>query len=381
LTDADAQDGGGPTIDGHKRSLRLALVTPGFPPDFGGVESVVAALASHLARRGHRIDVLAHARHGQPPSVSTLDEGVDVTVRRFPDRTRTRRFEVAPSLWRHLHRNGDRYDVVHAHSFHVTASLAAAVASTAPLVFTPHYHGVGHTSAARAAHVIYDVIASRIFTRARAIICVSHAEAALVVRDYPQAAAKITVIPNGVNVDEISAATPLETDRPVVLVAGRLEHYKQVDLAIRAAALMDTDVTLAIAGGGPQAGALAALVDDLGLSHRVRLLGQLSTDDLRRWQRTASVTLCLSRHEAFGLTLLEAAAAGSHVVATNIAAHVEVASTAGVDPVMLDVDVHPAVVAAAVETALSEARPAPLDVPTWQDVAARTEDVLAAAAG
>jgi glycosyltransferase involved in cell wall biosynthesis len=377
LTDTDGP-AHGPAAGGHRRSLTVALVTPGFPPDLGGVESVVAALAGQLAGLGHRIEVLAHTRHDQPSSVSTPDEGV--VVRRFPDRTHTSRFEVAPALWRHLRRNADGYDVVHAHSFHVSSSLAAAVASSAPLVFTPHYHGVGHTRAARAAHVVYDVIAGRIFTSARAVICVSHAEAALVERDYPQATGKITVIPNGVHVEQLSAAHPFETERPVVLVAGRLERYKQVDLAIRAAALLRSDATVAIVGGGPESGALAELVRELGLSDRVHLLGRLGTDELRRWQRTASVTLCLSRHEAFGITLLEAAAAGSSVVATNIPAHLEVAASAGVDALIVEVDTHPTVVAAAVDSSLDRPRPAPVAVPTWRDVARRTETVLAAAA-
>jgi hypothetical protein len=68
------------------------------------------------------------------------------------------------------------------------------------------------------------------------------------------------------------------------------------------------------------------------------------------------------------------------VVATNIPAHVEVAASAGVDALIVDVDSHPTVVAAAVDSSLDRPPPAALAVPTWRDVARRTETVLAAAA-
>jgi len=50
---------------------------------------------------------------------------------------------------------------------------------------------------------------------------------------------------------------------------------------------------------------------------------------LRRWQRTATVTLSLSEMECFGLALMEAAVAGSRVVASDIPAHAELANRVG----------------------------------------------------
>jgi glycosyltransferase involved in cell wall biosynthesis len=50
---------------------------------------------------------------------------------------------------------------------------------------------------------------------------------------------------------------------------------------------------------------------------------------MRRWQRTATSTLSLSAREAFGLVPLEAAVAGSRVVASDIPAHAELANQVG----------------------------------------------------
>ena len=62
---------------------------------------------------------------------------------------------------------------------------------------------------------------------------------------------------------------------------------------------------------------------------RVSFRGQVSDGELRRWQRTATSTLSLSAREAFGLVLLEAAVAGSRVVASDIPAHAELAHRLG----------------------------------------------------
>ena len=58
---------------------------------------------------------------------------------------------------------------------------------------------------------------------------------------------------------------------------------------------------------------------------RLRLLDHVAQPELLSWYRSADVFVSLSRRESFGMTLLEGAAAGAAIVASNIAAHREVA--------------------------------------------------------
>src|SRR5206468_385293 len=99
---------------------------------------------------------------------------------------------------------------------------------------TPHYLGIGDTSAVRALHAVYRPLGSLVFARARRIICVTRTEAEEVATRFPAARGRITVIPNGIDVSAIRAAAPAPADETVVLSAGRLAPYKNVDLAIRA---------------------------------------------------------------------------------------------------------------------------------------------------
>jgi glycosyltransferase involved in cell wall biosynthesis len=198
---------------------------------------------------------------------------------------------------------------------------------------------------------VYDPLATLLFRRADIVTCVSVAESELLLRRYPSVEPRLAIIPLGVDIQALMAAEPFETDRPIVLVAGRLEPYKRVDTAIRAFASMRKDAQLVICGTGSHRPALERLVRELGIASRVSFRGQVSDGELRRWQRTATSTLSLSAREAFGLVLLEAAVAGSGVVASDIPAHAELAHRlGGVGTRVAVVKPHVAAVAAALDS-------------------------------
>jgi len=169
-----------------------------------------------------------------------------------------------------------------------------------------------------------------LFRRADKVTCVSVAESELLLRRYPFIEPRLSIIPLGADTRALLAAEPFDADRPIILVAGRLEAYKRVDTAIRAFARMrNKDAQLVVCGTGSHSSALERLVRELGIASRVSFRGQVSQEELRCWQRTAAVTLSLSTMECFGLVLLEAAVAGSRVVASDIPAHAELADRVG----------------------------------------------------
>ena len=92
---------------------------------------------------------------------------------------------------------------------------------------------------------------------------------------------------------------------------------------------------LVILGTGPEEPRLRQLVEDEGLSGSVRLLGGVSDEDLRRWQRTAAVVVSLSTRESFGLSLAEGITAGAAIVASDIPAHREMAAAMRSTPTMV----------------------------------------------
>src|SRR5690606_28645530 len=103
--------------------------------------------------------------------------------------------------------------------------------------------------------------------------------------------------------------------RCVVLAAARLEAQKALHLLIAAAAQLD-DVLVVIAGEGPLRPELEAQTAASNVTDRVRFLGW--RDDVPALLRAADVFVLPSLHEGLPLSVLEAARAGTPVIASRI---------------------------------------------------------------
>jgi glycosyltransferase involved in cell wall biosynthesis len=202
------------------------------------------------------------------------------------------------------------------------------------------------------------------------VMCISTAEETLLQKHFGPGLAT-AVVPCGIAREDSGSARRRAPpgDRVLVLAVGRLDAYKQTARLVAAMAHLPSAYELVIIGDGPCRPALARLGAELGISRRLRLLGHVSEGDLHAWYRRATIFVTLSRFESFGLTLLEAAVAGSAVVASDIPAHREVAGylTAG-QVQLVSVDSSAAELARSLTDATVQGRGSGLDqrlVPTW----------------
>ena len=122
------------------------------------------------------------------------------------------------------------------------------------------------------------------------------------------------IVPNGVDVPHFAKATPWPADRPVILFVGRHEPRKGLDVLLDAFAELERDAVLWVAGDGPDTDALRGR----GVPN-VEWLGQVSEEEKARRLRAATVFCAPAlRGESFGIVLLEAMAASTSVVASDI---------------------------------------------------------------
>lgn len=356
--------------------MRIAIVSPGYPPAPGGVESVVAHSARALARAGFEVEVLAQERRADLPRIER-DESV--LVRRFRC-NQAENFRLAAGLYSYLVRHAAEYDLVHGHSYHALVGVASALVTnlrggSTPFVLSPHFHGTGHTEARALMHRLYTPWGHAAVTRSQAVVCVSPAEAELFVSTFPKAVNKISVIPNAVDADAVRAAPALIGEPPTVLSVGRLEMYKRVDRLIRAFGVLagqDRARQLVVIGTGPDRARLESLAAEVCPGASVRFLGRVEDDELHSWLRTASVLCSLSEHEAYGLAPAEALVAGARVVLSDIPAHTQFTASGRAD--LVDPLADDAALAETLRRALS-AEPTPSDapspVPDWNQIGAR----------
>ena len=356
------------------QSLKIAYVVSSYHPRLGGVETHVRQLAQGCVEAGDHVTVLTHQS-----DASAVDEWIGgVRVRRFPLTMSSENYQFSLSLFRHLRTHAAHFDLVHVHSYHTLVGQAA-VGNGLPLVFTPHYHGTGHTTFRAVLHRLYRPAGARLFRAADAVICVSDAERDLVIKDFPDVAGKVGTIPNGTDPKQLlpneDSVMPRE---PVVLTAGRLERYKNVDLIIDAFRALPSSAILVIVGDGPDRSRLERHAKGSEPGWPVQFTGRISDSMLERWFARAKVVTSASDHEAFGLTLAEGLASGARIVASAIPAHAELADLAGVGTPVTLVDARDAMQFRDSLTAAlcaSQASPRDLKLPSWAEVIADTREV------
>ncbi len=287
--------------------MKIAQICHRYYPNVGGVERHVQEISERLAER-HDVEVISADLSGGPRTEEI--DGVKVT--RLRSISPGDAYFVAPQIYSYIKKSS--FDVIHAHNYHAFPALFAALASKdEKFVFTPHYHGVGSTPFRDILNRPYKRIGSKIFERADRIICVSNYERELVIKDFGFED-KIEVIPNGINLEEIRRAEPFEHDGKLILYIGRLDRYKNVDRAVEAMKCLPEEFQFYIGGTGAYLEDLKGLIERLNLSDRVKLLDFVPEEDKYKWMKTCDVFINLSSVEAFGMTVLEALAAGAPVV-------------------------------------------------------------------
>jgi glycosyltransferase involved in cell wall biosynthesis len=102
-----------------------------------------------------------------------------------------------------------------------------------------------------------------------------------------------------------------------VLSVGRLETVKRVDLAIQAMAHAPTDLSLVVAGTGTQQQPLERLAATLGLSSRIRFVGQVDDDEIIDLYSGALGVIFPPYDEDYGYVTLEAFLSAKPVITTT----------------------------------------------------------------
>jgi glycosyltransferase involved in cell wall biosynthesis len=298
-------------------TLHVAVVTPRFPPDAGGVEEYAAWVAETLQRAGHRVTVITTGRSGRTThetfhGIPVIRLGAWLTVSNTP---------LNPLWWWQVRRLLTRLDVdvVNAHAPVPGLADIAAFTSPAPVVLTYHAgslvkgdHPVDPLLRAYERHVL-----PRVFARCRDLVAVSPVSLA-------HATGRAHLIPPGVDT-ALFSATDAPRERRVLYV-GRVERTSRwkglqvlVDSLTRLRELAP-DVRLEIVGDGDDVVPLQKRAADLGVGDLIDWRGRVDHDDLPAYYRHAGVTVLpsLTESESFGMALAEALACGCPVVGSDV---------------------------------------------------------------
>ncbi|KPK82866.1 MAG: hypothetical protein AMS27_13760 [Bacteroides sp. SM23_62_1] len=217
-------------------------------------------------------------------------------------------------------------DLVLAHSV-TWAGLAAAEIHSKygiPYLVTEHRSFfVQRTEAARKmVKSFYIPLFLQAYSGCEKLILVSESMKTGILDLLPGLEAKITVIPNMINVDYFVFPEKTRKQEPFVfLTAGRLAEVKGLDVLISAFYILkektDRKVILKILGRGEMRKELEEQVKGSGLEGQVIFTGRVTRDQVVREMQDANCYVLASRYEAFGVVLIEAMATGLPVIATR----------------------------------------------------------------
>ncbi len=302
--------------------MRILIVSKFYPPVIGGVEITVKELCEQYAKQGHEVTAAVMTKG------AFEEETINgVRVLRFPlDRLLRGGFNRGVASFMRRELDAHHYDIVHIHNFHILLSFQSAlmcVLRSMPYVFSPHYHGKGHTFARDALFQIYKRIGAIGLRRADAITCASEHERGKLLADFPDLKEKAVVISPGI---APRRRVNRARDPGSLLYVGRLMRYKGLDHVLRAMrALQESNrrVRLRVVGAGPDEGELRELVSELELDDQVEFLGEVGEDALAEEYARASCLLLLSSAEAYGLVVAEALASGAPCIVAKAAALTE----------------------------------------------------------
>jgi glycosyltransferase involved in cell wall biosynthesis len=295
-------------------ALHVAMVIPTLDR-IAGAERQVMLLAAGMCRRGWRVTVVVLSGACRSAADELCEAGVQFLSLGM------RKGLADPRGWTRfigwLRR--EKPDVVHAHLPHA-AWLArwSRLFAPAPVVIdTLHSSSTGGVGR----HLGYRL--SRGLPHRVTAVSHSVAESHLAMRMVRRQT--MTVLPNGVDVDEWRPDENLRAevrrelgleDEFLWLAVGRLDMVKDYPTLLKAMAAVPAPARLVIAGRGPLLNNLARLSAHLGLNERVKFLG--FEKSIRRWLQAADGFVLASRWEGLPMALLEAAAFGLPSVATDV---------------------------------------------------------------
>jgi D-inositol-3-phosphate glycosyltransferase len=315
----------------------------------------VRDLSRELGRRGIAVDCFTRSQNPDIPRISHRlgPHGRVIHLPAGPEEPYDKNRVVdhlpqfADGILDFARREGLRYDVIHSH-YWLSGLAASRLRRTwgTPIVQMFHTLGQMKNSVANGPEEWEPEQRiegeAEVMALADRLVAATPLERAQMVWLYGAEAAKIAIVPCGVDLglfrpippEEAKQTLGLPLSRRIILFVGRIEPLKGIDTLLRAMASVvpelpdwQENLSVVIIGGAPGVGAdkvsaelarLERLRAELGIEELVTFQGAKDQDTLVYYYSAAEMLVMPSHYESFGMVALEAMACGTPVVASKV---------------------------------------------------------------
>jgi glycogen(starch) synthase len=308
--------------------MKILLMPSAFYPSLGGVEELTAKLAADFQAKGHSTMILTNQ---WPKSLSSFESVGGLSVSRIPFllpepnvKSIVQLLIAIPVAVVRFLRMVRRFrpDLVHVVCCSGNLPYAHVIRALLgiPLVVTAQGEiGMDATGLYQSSSFVPRNFKNFIKKASWVTACSSDTRQELL--EYSETT-RCDVIHNGIDIDEFSVRYENPRcifGRPYVFAMGRHVHQKGFDVLIRAwKQLQNHDFDLVIGGSGTNTDELHELIRELQLENSVFLIGRLDREVVVSHLQYATCFVLPSRHEPFGIVVLEAMAARTPVIATAV---------------------------------------------------------------
>lgn len=299
--------------------MKIGLVCPYSIAKGGGVQEIVLAMQTELQRRGHDVYIIT-------PRPRDIEDGVVVGDRVLFVGTSTdfnsplhTTVQVSASQNEHIDRllEEHKFDILHFHEPWVPVLSRQILLRSNSINVATFHAKLPETMMSRTIAKVVTPYTKPLLKYMHELTAVSDAAAEYVcsLTDVP-----VAIIPNGIDLETFTAPARHidKRKKKTIFYVGRLEQRKGVKyllLAFHELQQKRSDVSLVIAGAGPDLEKLEMLVSDLEIKN-VTFAGRVSDKDKHKYLRNSDLFCSPALHgESFGIVLLEAMASGLVTVA------------------------------------------------------------------
>lgn len=305
--------------------MKIAMITPVFPPYLSGISRVAEQEARGLAERRHEVTVVTPWYH---QGLLKNERTKDYKIKRLKTF-----LKFGNAAWLLGLRNAVvEGDIIHLH-YPFIGAVNPILKSKIPLIVTYHMDLVGRGWKGLFFKIYTRLTLPRLIRQADKILVSSldyarHGRLKEYLERYPE---KFSEVPFGVEVKNKEQRTKNKwrnaTNERVILFVGALDkahYFKGVDVLLQSfkqiCSLFLVPCSLFIIGDGDLRPYYEKQAKELGIGDKVNFVGRVEEDKMADYYQSADVLVLPSfdKSEAYGMVILEALGNGLPVIASDL---------------------------------------------------------------